>query len=242
MKKLTGKTVLVTGGGKRIGRYLSMTAANEGAKVIIHYASSEESAEKTAQEIRAAGSEAFVVQQDFRQVTELEDFCRYCWSITPFDILVNNASIFEDLSIEETSLKDWERHISVNLTAPFLLSKSFMSLKKVNDEGRIINILDWRALRPNKDHFPYTISKAALAALTKSLAAAGAPDITVNGIALGAILPPEGGFDEEDILKNYPLKRWGDLTEVGEAFKFFAAGPKYMTGDILYLDGGRHLI
>jgi len=105
-----------------------------------------------------------------------------------------------------------------------------------------VNILDWRALRPGATHFPYTISKAALAALTKSLAVAVAPRITVNGIALGAILPPKGGFDEEDILKNYPLKRWANQEEVEQAFLFLSGGPQYVTGEILFLDGGRHLI
>jgi pteridine reductase len=110
------------------------------------------------------------------------------------------------------------------------------------EEGQIINILDWRALRPSSDHFPYTISKAALAALTRSLAVALSPQITVNGLALGAILPPIDGKDSEELVQRIPAGRWADITEVGEALIFLLDGPSYITGEILHLDGGRHLI
>lgn len=133
-------------------------------------------------------------------------------------------------------------HFMVNLTAPFLLCQAFPSLIEPGGKGRIVNILDWRALRPGKDHFPYTISKAALAALTQSLAVEFAPDITVNGLAFGAILPPSDGGDTETILDDVPAGRWADLDEVGQALLFLLDGPGYITGEIIHLDGGRHLI
>ena len=102
--------------------------------------------------------------------------------------------------------------------------------------------MDWRALRPGADHLPYTISKAALAALTQSLAVALAPNISVNGLALGAILPPSDGSNTDKIIKDIPVKRWAELEEVGEAALFMLAGPKYITGEILHVDGGRHLV
>ena len=105
-----------------------------------------------------------------------------------------------------------------------------------------MNILDWRALRPGKDHFPYTISKAALSAMTQSLAVALAPGIIVNGLAFGAILPPSDGGETEDILNDVPVMRWAHLEEVGEALLFLLDGPEYITGEIVHLDGGRHLI
>lgn len=242
MGVLSGKTVLVTGGGKRIGKHLCLCAAREGARVVIHYASSAEGAEETLQEIRALGSDGITIQQDFRETDRISSFFQKCWDQMPFDILVNNSAIFEAVSLTEATLENWEKHFAINLTAPFLLSKSFLLFLPENRNGRIINILDWRALRPGCDHFPYTISKAALAAMTKSLAVAAAPRVSVNGIALGAILPPEGGFDEEDILDNYPMRRWGSLEEVGNTFLFLASGPQYVTGETLHLDGGRHLI
>ena len=108
--------------------------------------------------------------------------------------------------------------------------------------GRIINLLDWRALQPGPDHLPYTISKSALAALTRSLAVALAPQINVNGLALGAILPPSGGITDPNILNRVPARRWANLEEVSQALVFLLNGPAYVTGEILHVDGGRHLL
>jgi pteridine reductase len=153
---------------------------------------------------------------------------------------VNSASIFEPLSFQNTTLDDWHRHLNINLTAPFLLSQAFA---KQTPRGRIVNILDWRALRPGADHFPYTITKSALAAMTKSLAAALAPNITVNGLALGAILPPaDHSSANEKIIENIPAQRWAEAKEVEDALLFLLTGPAYITGEIIHLDGGRHLI
>jgi NAD(P)-dependent dehydrogenase (short-subunit alcohol dehydrogenase family) len=156
--------------------------------------------------------------------------------------LINNASIFEPLDWTETRLEDWNRHLAVNLTAPFLLSQAFARTLPKEEHGRIVNLLDWRALRPGADHLPYTISKAALAALTRSLAIAFAPRISVNGLALGAILPPKGGGSSEDILRNIPARRWARLEEVDQALLFLLSGPAYITGEVIHIDGGRHLV
>ena len=124
---------------------------------------------------------------------------------------------------------------------PFLLSQIFA--KNNNAKGRkIINILDWRALRPGYDHFPYTISKAALASLTKSMALSLAPNIQVNGLALGAILPPSDGGDESGIINQVPAGRWAAMDELIQAFLFLLTGPEYITGEIIHVDGGRHLV
>ena len=112
------------------------------------------------------------------------------------------------------------------------------SIKK----GRIVNILDWRALRPGADHLPYTVSKAALAALTRSLAVALAPRISVNGLALGAVLPPADGGKAEEVLKFSPIPRWVELDEVCQAALFLIQGPETITGEIIHVDGGRHLV
>jgi NAD(P)-dependent dehydrogenase (short-subunit alcohol dehydrogenase family) len=156
--------------------------------------------------------------------------------------LVNNAAIFESRTWETTDIDSWNRHLDINLTAPFLLSQAFARSLPETHVGRIVNILDWRALRPGADHLPYTISKAALAALTRSLAAAMAPRITVNGLALGAILPPSPKADLQHIIKPVPAGRWAEPDEVGQALLFLLDGPGYITGEILHLDGGRHLV
>jgi len=130
----------------------------------------------------------------------------------------------------------------INLTTPFLLSQAFARALEPGKEGRIVNILDWRALRPGPDHLPYTISKAGLVALTRSLAQALAPEISVNGIALGAILPPSDGGAGDEILKNVPAGRWAELEEVQKTLSFLLSGPSYITGEIIHVDGGRHLV
>ena len=97
-------------------------------------------------------------------------------------------------------------------------------------------------MRPGDDHFPYSISKAGLAALTQALAVSLAPDISVNGLAFGAVLPPSDGGKAEKVLKDTPIKRLTGLDEVSQTLLFLLTGPAYMTGDIIYLDGGRHLV
>ena len=238
---LKNKTVLITGGAKRIGRAIALGIAKAGANIIIHHRQSPNEAITLSEEIQEIGSRSEIIQADFSNpagaITKFIDLFK---SNSVFAV-INNASIFSDLQWENTTLRDWNTHLDVNLTMPFLLSQSFASSLSENESARIINILDWRALRPGTDHFPYTISKAALVGLTKSLAASLAPNITVNGIALGAILPPSDGTNTEDILANVPSGRWGDLSEVVSTIIFLLTGPAYITGEIIHLDGGRHL-
>lgn len=235
------KTILITGGARRLGRYFALTAAKAGMNVIIHHSHSAQDAETTANEIQELGVTCSVVSADFSNAEQTQKVMGDFFSIQPIDYLVNNAAIFEPLAFAETNLLQWQQHIQINLTIPFLLSQIF-SRHFNGKKGRIINILDWRALRPGRDHFPYTISKAALAAMTKSLALNLAPDIQVNGLALGAILPPSDGNKDEGIIKQVPAGRWADLDELSQAFLFLLEGPAYITGEIIHLDGGRHLV
>ena len=239
---LQGKTVLITGGGVRIGRALALIVAQHGADVIIHYNHSREQAEEVRSEIQAIGRTAHLLQADLSNPRRAAQLVTRAHNFGSIFALVNNAAIFEPLTFQQTNLDDWERHLTLNLTAPFLTSQAFAAILRPGEEVRIINILDWRALRPGGDHFPYTISKAALAALTRSLAVALAPQITVNALALGAILPPSNGTASDNITQNIPAGRWADINEVGEALIFLLKGPTYITGEILQLDGGRHLI
>lgn len=239
---LTEKTILVTGGARRIGRAISLAAAEAGANVIVHHNSSPDEAEEVRWEIIRMGRAAWVLQADLNDPAQASGLLEKAFSFSVVDCLVNNAAIFGSDDVLTTSLEAWEQHLAVNLTAPFLLSQSFARLIPSAREGRILNILDWRALRPGADHFAYTISKAALAAMTRSLAIAFAPRILVNGLAFGAILPPADGGDTEGILKSVPAGRWADLREVTQSVVFLLAGPTYITGEILHLDGGRHLV
>ena len=239
---LSGKTVIITGGGVRLGKAMALAIARDGGDVVLHYNRSREPAEQVQSQIQAMGRKAHLIQVDLGDPDQVSKLILEARSFAPLYGLVNSAAIFQPLDLASTSLDDWEKHMMVNLTAPFLLSQSFASELEAGEEGRIVNILDWRVLRPSSDHFPYTISKAALAALTRSLAVALAPSITVNGLAFGAILPPSDGAQTDNILENVPAGRWADLDEVGKTLLFLLNGPAYITGEIIHLDGGRHLI
>ena len=239
---LQGKTILITGGGVRLGRAMAWSIANQGGHVLLHYNRSRQPAEELQSEIQNLGGQADLVQADLASAESTQELINQISSYKPLYALVNSASLFAPLDLVSTTLDSWEEHRRVNLTAPFLLCQAFPSLIEPEQTGRIVNILDWRGLRPGKDHLPYTISKAALAALTQSLAVALAPGITVNGLAFGAILPPSDGGDTEGILEHVPANRWAHLEEVGETLLFLLDGPEYITGEIIHLDGGRHLI
>jgi pteridine reductase len=238
--QLRGRIALVTGAGRRLGRVFAEALVERGAGVVAHYRESAEGALEVVEGARERGVEAVAIQADLARPEEAEALIdRAGAEVGAIDLLVNSASIFEEMGPLETTLEAWQRHFQVNLTAPFLVSRAF-ALQELEDAS-IVNILDWRALRPGADHFPYTISKAALAALTRSLAQALAPEIRVNGLALGAVLPPSDGSGGDEPLAHVPAARWAEPDEVVEALLFLLTGPTYITGEILHLDGGRHL-
>jgi NAD(P)-dependent dehydrogenase (short-subunit alcohol dehydrogenase family) len=241
---LSGKTILITGAARRLGKIFALACAHAGADMVIHHGHSDEEAEQVRDEIASLGRRAWIFKADLSDASQVQSLIPRISESTPLHGLVNSAAIFESLSLETTSLEKWEKHFSINLNAPFLLSQAFA--KQAHEHSvqgaRIVNILDWRALRPGADHFPYTISKAALASMTKSLAVALAPDIVVNGLALGAILPPSDGQANPDTIKNVPARRWAEKQEVEQALVFALTCPAYITGEILHVDGGRHLI
>lgn len=239
-KLLLHKTILITGAARRIGRRLALACAHSGANVIIHHAHSDSDAESLRAEISGLGCQTWVFKADLSDSSQAESLLPLINRVTPIHFLINNAAVFEPLTFDSASLDDWNRHLALNLTTPFLLSQAFA--RQADEGARIVNILDWRALRPAADHFPYTISKSALAAMTKSMAAALAPKVTVNGLALGAILPPSDGNASPEITKNIPMKRWALEGEVEQALLFLLTCPSYITGEIIHVDGGRHLV
>jgi NAD(P)-dependent dehydrogenase (short-subunit alcohol dehydrogenase family) len=239
---LAGKAILVTGAARRVGRIFALACARAGADVVIHHGHSEGAALEVREEIEALGRRAHIVAADLSDSAQVSALIDRASELDPLYGLVNSAAIFQPLRWDTTTEVDWERHLGINLTAPLRLSQAFARRIPVGKEGRIVNILDWRALRPGADHLPYTVTKAALAALTKSLAAALAPQVLVNGLALGAVLPPADGAAAAQILRNVPSGRWARPEDVGQALVFLLAGPGYITGEIIHVDGGRHLI
>lgn len=240
------RVAIVTGGAVRIGRVISLALAQQGLRICLHYSSSQDAAQQTADEIRAAGGEVALVQADLGDPLEaaqtivdaaLKAFGRV-------DVLINNASIFEPATLSDLSVDHWQRHQAINLTAPAFLSQRFAAAVRERDDprGAIINIVDWRAQQPQPGHLAYTISKAGLVALTQLLAQELAPSIRVNAIAPGAILPPAGAGDdyEQRMSSVIPLGRTGGPHDITAAVRFLL-GAEFITGEILHITGGQHL-
>ena len=235
------KTVVITGSARRLGKEISLAVAAAGFDVIIHTSQSQDEAVALVAQINNLGGRAKYISADFADPVKANSiFIKTFQKEKSLFALINNASIFDSGNFLESTYESWQTTFAINLTTPFLLSQSFAkSLGK--KKGRIINILDWRALRPGKDHFSYTISKSALASMTKAMAVALAPNIVVNGLALGAILPPSDG-GSESIIKPVPAGRWASIKELTDSILFLLKGPEYITGEIIHLDGGRHLV
>ncbi|PKN99867.1 MAG: short-chain dehydrogenase [Chloroflexi bacterium HGW-Chloroflexi-4] len=239
---LVNQTILITGGARRLGKVMGLAAAQSGADVIVHHAHSPVDAENVATQIRNLGRKAWVLEADLNNLEQTQKLMQMAFTLAPVSALINNAAIFKPVDLANTTIEDWTEHLQINLTAPFLLSQVFAAKYHGEKAARIINMLDWRALRPGRDHFPYTISKSALAAMTSSMALALAPRIIVNGIALGAILPPGDEDFSPALIKNVPMQRWSRLEELEELIVWLLSAPEYITGEIIHLDGGRHLV
>jgi pteridine reductase len=237
---LLGKVALVTGGAVRLGRAISLALASQGADIILHYHSSAVQARALADEIQGRGRKCLAVGMDLSQAeTPQALFDAIHPTFPAVDILVNSAAVFPPGSLTDTTAQQWDTVFNVNLRAPFLLAQRFAAQTSL---GNIINIIDGRISSADPNHIAYAVSKAGLAYLTKTLAVALAPNIRVNGIAPGAILPPVGapGNALESLKATIPLQRLGSPDDIAHAVLFFLASP-YVTGDILPVTGGQFL-
>jgi NAD(P)-dependent dehydrogenase (short-subunit alcohol dehydrogenase family) len=228
----------------RIGRELCLRLADAGARVCLHYGQSRGAAEQTAGEIRASGGEAVTIQADLADPVAAADkiLSAAVSAFGPAEILVNSASIFESGLLEETTRDDLERHLRINLQAPLFLCQRFAAQLGAGGPGAIVNIADWRALRPQPGHLAYTLSKSALVCLTQILAQELAPRIRANAIAPGAILPPAGMSPSQfDKLGQFiPLGRTGTPGDIADAVLFLLRND-YVNGEVLHVTGGQQL-
>ena len=239
---------LITGSAKRVGRAIALELASAGCAVAVHYRQSKRDAEGVVAEIQAAGSRAVSVCGDLncpadwpRIIDEAAD------GLGGLDFLVNNASLFltkKPDTIDQFSLQQWDDMLRVNLTAPAALCHHARPHLGASGRGRIINMSDISALRPWKNHVAYCVSKAALDALTKALATALAPDITVNGIALGvAVFPDEYPPTLRDsIIRRVPMQRESTPEEVARFVRMMLESDNYLTGQTIPFDGGRSVV
>jgi len=234
---------LITGAGRRIGRALALDLAAHGWAVAVHYNRSGDEARRTVQEIADAGGRAAAVRADLARESEVKDVIpQAAAALGPLTLLVNNASTFENDTIETMDRASWDRHIEANLRAPLVLAQAFARRLPEDAAGNIVNILDQRVWNPTPQFLSYTVAKAGLWTLTRTLALALAPRIRVNGIGPGPTLKNERQTDAhfEAQWRAVPLARRTEPSEIAAALRFILAAPA-MTGQMIALDGGEHM-
>ncbi len=241
-RTLKGRTALITGASKRIGRALAIALAEEGVHIIAHDRKAREN--ETVQvcgEVQDCGAKSWKVIADLEEPAEYESLiARALQTAGSLDILVNNASIFAPTTLADIGWSDLTRSLHVNAWAPLVLSREFAGLA---GKGSIINLLDTKIAGGDRSHVAYILSKQALASLTRMCAIEFAPAITVNGVAPGLILPPAGKDEEylNRLAEALPLKRHGGPADIADA-AIYLLKSDFVTGQIIHVDGGRHLL
>jgi pteridine reductase len=242
--ELKGRVALVTGAARRIGHAVAVRLAQAGCDLAIHYRRSESAAAETATACRSHDVAAEAFQADLSDPAAARRLVNAV--LTRFgrlDVLVNNASVFEPMSMNEFDVDAWERVLRVNLTAPIVLVHAAReALRRAG--GRVVNICDAAIARPWPDHLAYMASKGGLDTLTKALARALAPDVNVVGIAPGVAAWPERYSQElrDRLTARIPLKRAGTPADVAAAVHFVLSEGDYLTGVVLPVDGGRSVV
>jgi NAD(P)-dependent dehydrogenase (short-subunit alcohol dehydrogenase family) len=239
MSSLEGKTALVTGGAKRIGRVIALALADHGANVVLTFRSSEEHAESAVLEFAERGAQGMALRCDVRDPLSVREAVdSVVEEYGGIDLLVNNAGLFETAVLEEISVAQWDAIFETNTRGPFLMAQAAHEHLK-QGRGRIINIGSLGGMHPWATHGHYCTSKAALHMLTQVMAKAWAPEISVNCVAPGMIVNGEtvdAGY--EHFAAKTPMKRNGSAEEVAAAVMHFATGPHFITGQVLAVDGG----
>lgn len=236
-------TVLITGAAKRIGRCVALSLAADGWAVAVHYGGSQAEAAETVAAIEAAGGRAAAFQADLQREAEVAALLpKAADSLGPITALVNNASLFENDTVDSASRESWDRHMEINLRAPFVLTQALARQVPDAAAGCVINVIDQRVWSLTPFFMSYTVAKSGLWTLTQTLALALAPRIRVNAIGPGPILPSSRQSDEqfERQWRQTPLQRRTAPEEIAAAVRFILDAPA-MTGQMIALDGGQHL-
>ncbi len=229
------RTVLVTGAAKRIGRGIALRLTERGFKVGIHYNTSEGDARRTAEE--CGGAELF--HANLESVAEIRRlFADVAERLGPLYGLVNNAARFTRINALDIAESDWDFIHNVNLKATFFCCQEAARLMKKSGVGRIVNISSLGGIRPWADHAHYCASKAGVIMLTRALAKAWAPEITVNSVAPGVIRFGDLDAEAEAMVRATPAKRVGTAEEIADAVLYFLEASNFITGQILAVDGG----
>jgi pteridine reductase len=240
---LTGKSALVTGAGVRVGRAIAMALAGAGADVAVHYRESLGPAQEVARQIGAIGRRAVAIHADLA----LPEDCRTLVQsairqLGALDLLVHCAANFHRASLAETDEALWDSAMDVNARAGFLMAREAASQLRER-RGRIVLISDFLADTPLKNYLAHAVSKAAVEGLVRALAVELAPEVSVNGVAPGTVLVPEGTSSElaASWARQAPMQRNGDPSDVAATVLFLCAGPAFLTGQVVSVDGGKSL-
>ncbi len=244
---LNNKVILITGGAKRVGAAICRELHSHGAQLLIHYNTSKQEAEALQEELNTLrANSAAIIQTNLLETNKLPTLIDVAVAhFGKLDGLINNASSYASTKIGNINEENWHDLIGSNLKAPMFLAQAAAE-QLVKNHGCIINITDTHIERPKKDYIVYSVAKAGLVTLTKSLAQELSPEVRVNAVALGPVMWPENNpqFNEtyrEKVIAQTLLKRIGNATDVAKAVKFLIADAPYITGHVLAIDGGRSI-
>lgn len=240
-QSLQGKTAVVTGAAKRLGRATALALAAEGANLVLHYHTSADEAEAVRAQAQALGVTAWLVQADLGAPDAAEELVSKALAAAgTVDLLVNNASIFPTSMLDTVNLDQVVENLTVNAWSPFAICRAFA--RQVG-QGKIVNMLDARLAGYDWLHVAYILSKHTLATLTRMMAVQYAPRITVNAVAPGLVLPPPGKDESylQGLVGSIPLRQHGSAQDIADAVLFLLKSA-FITGEVIYVDGGRHLL
>ena len=239
---LNDRVVLVTGGAKRVGRAIAVTLAERGAQIVLSYRTASSEAVQTVKHLQRAGSRTAAIRADVSRATDVKRLIDQIRRRNGrLDVLINSAANFMRTPWNMLSEDEWDRTMETNLKGPFLCALYASHLMRAHGGGKIINIADWAGVRPYRDYLPYCVSKAGVIGLTKALAKELAPNIQVNAIAPGPILPPPDmtAAARRRIAQRVPLKHWGSPQDIANTALFLIEGTDFMTGSVVFVDGGQ---
>src|ERR1700676_2813118 len=237
---LSGKTMLVTGAAKRLGRAIALAAAENGADVAITYRESAREARAVVGELAQRGVEALAVRCDVTDEKSVREMVKeVARELGGIDVLVTNAANYETVEFEQITVAQWDALFAANTRGPFLVSREALPYLR-KSRGRIINMGSLGGARPWATHAHYCSSKAAVHMLTKVMAKAMAPEVAVNAVAPGMIDLGEKAAAAfmKKMAKQTPMRRAGAATDIAAAVMFFADAPHFITGQVLVVDGG----
>jgi NAD(P)-dependent dehydrogenase (short-subunit alcohol dehydrogenase family) len=238
------KTALITGAARRIGRQLALDLAGAGYDIAVHCNASRVDAEEVATAIRSKGRSAVVIGADLaREEAPQRIMAEAVAAFGVVGVLINNASLFEEDDLDSMTGESWQLHQAINLRAPIMLAQAFARQLPAGTKGNVINLIDQRVWKLNPQFFSYTISKSGLWTATRTLAQALAPHVRVNAIGPGPALPSarmdDAAFQRQGELTL--LKRGTSPAEISAAVQFILSQPA-LTGQMIALDGGQHLV